>query len=590
MVGRGVAPVIRKATERTQAASPRLEIDGLTAADARFEGITLTASAGEIVGIYGLVGSGRSELAQTVFGLRKAASGRVRVDGRAVAINSPTQAVAAGIAYLPEDRLRQGIFRGLSVRANAVMSSLRQLQHGGLVGAAREREVAAAEIAKLDVRCRDDLQPIGELSGGNQQKVVLARWLLTRPAVLILDEPTRGVDVGAKAEIHRILRELAKRGTAIVMISSDLPEVMENSDRVLVFRAGRIAGQFDPTQATAEQVAAAALPEETQLAARSSARLRRGAARPWRSEIALAVAIAALMGLLAGTADSFMTADNLWGLLSTTALWTILSLGAAVIILSGAIDISLGSLLALSAAVGGLVLKLPYSPWVTVTAGVAAALAVGAAGGLLNAAISLWGRVHPIVVTLGTMTIFRGLLISLTGGAAITNLPGPFVRWSTSRYGGINASAALGAVVAVAVYMWLVRLRGGRYVVAYGASPTAARLVGISQRRAWLAAFGVGGLLAALAGVLELSQTGSLQSTTGKGYELQAIAAAVIGGVSITGGRGSVIGVCLGALLISLIHNMLVLWQVSANYETLVTGGLLLAAVLSDLLWRRFER
>jgi ribose/xylose/arabinose/galactoside ABC-type transport system permease subunit len=114
--------------------------------------------------------------------------------------------------------------------------------------------------------------------------------------------------------------------------------------------------------------------------------------------------------------------------------------------------------------------------------------------------------------------------------------------------------------------------------------------VGISQRRAWLTSFGVGGLLAALAGVLELSQAGSLQSTTGRGYELQAIAAAVIGGVSIAGGRGSVVGVCLGALLISLIHNMLVLWQVSANYEVLVSGGLLLIAILSDLLWRRFER
>jgi ribose/xylose/arabinose/galactoside ABC-type transport system permease subunit len=188
------------------------------------------------------------------------------------------------------------------------------------------------------------------------------------------------------------------------------------------------------------------------------------------------------------------------------------------------------------------------------------------------------------------MTVFRGLLISLTGGAAITNLPGPFVRWSSGRYGGINASAALGAAVAVAVYLWLVRLRSGRYVVAYGSSLTAARLVGISQRRAWLTSFGVGGLLAALAGVLELSQAGSLQSTTGRGYELQAIAAAVIGGVSIAGGRGSVVGVCLGALLISLIHNMLVLWQVSANYEVLVSGGLLLIAILSDLLWRRFER
>jgi ribose/xylose/arabinose/galactoside ABC-type transport system permease subunit/ABC-type branched-subunit amino acid transport system ATPase component len=506
-------------------------------------------------------------------------------------IESPLQAVQAGLAYLPEDRLRQGIFRGLSVRANAVVSALGDLQRGWLAGAARERRATDAEIARLGIRCRDAEQPIGELSGGNQQKVILGRWLLTRPAVLILDEPTRGIDVGAKAELHRLLRELADTGTAIVLISSDLPEVLEHSDRVVVFRAGRVAGTFDPTQATAEQVAAAALPEETATAdAPVDLSRRRRAARPWRSEMALALAIVALSGVLSGSTEAFLTTDNLWGLLATTAMWTILSLGAAVIILAGAIDISLGSLLALSAGMGGLVLELPYSPAVTIPAGIALALATGAACGAFNAALSLWGRVHPIVVTLGTMTIYRGLLISLTGGTAITGLPAQFAGWSTGRYGGINASAALGAVTATLVYLWLAHLRSGRFVVAYGASPTAARLVGISQARAWLTAFGVGGLLAALAGVLELSQAGSLQSTTGSGYELQAIAAAVIGGVSISGGRGSVGGVCLGALLLSLIHNALVLWQVSANYERLVIGGLLLCAVLLDLAWRRLER
>ncbi|MEX2114872.1 MAG: ATP-binding cassette domain-containing protein [Pirellulales bacterium] len=592
MVGRGGTTSARTAPLRQpQHGLLRLQIDRLSAADGRFTDISLGVRAGEIVGIYGLIGSGRSELAQTIFGLRTAAGGSVRIDGRPVAIASPAQAVAADLAYLPEDRLHQGIFRGLSVRANMVVSALGRMQRGWLTSSARERQATAAELSKLGIKCRDAEQPIGELSGGNQQKVVLGRWLLTRPAVLILDEPTRGVDVGAKAEIHRILRTLANEGTAIVLVSSDLPEVMENSDRVVVFRAGRVAGTFDPAHSTAEQVAAASLPDE---ALRSGAPVgsprRTRAVRPWRSEVALAAAVCALIGLLIGTTDSFLTADNLWGLLATTALWTILSLGAAVIILAGAIDISLGSLLALSAGVGGLVLKLPYSPWLTIPAGIAAALATGAAGGFFNAAVSLWGRVHPIVVTLGAMTIYRGLLIALTGGAAITGLPGPFVRWSTGRYWGVNASALLGAVAAIGVYLWLAHFRGGRCVVAYGASPTAARLVGISHARAWLSAFAVGGVLAALAGVLELSQTGSLQSTTGRGYELQAIAAAVIGGVSISGGRGSVGGVCLGALLISLIHNTLVLWQVSANYETLVAGAMLLIAVLADLAWRRFER
>jgi simple sugar transport system permease protein len=182
------------------------------------------------------------------------------------------------------------------------------------------------------------------------------------------------------------------------------------------------------------------------------------------------------------------------------------------------------------------------------------------------------------------------LLITLTGRQSITDLPDAFVGWSNARFLGANGSAVLGVAVAAAMYLWLARRRGGRYVMATGASPTAARLVGISRTRSWLAAFGAGGILAALAGLLELSQTGSLQSSTGAGYELVAIAAAVIGGVSISGGRGSVGGVCLGALLLSLIYNALVLWEVSRYHYSLVTGGLLLAAVLVDLAWRRMER
>jgi ribose/xylose/arabinose/galactoside ABC-type transport system permease subunit len=188
------------------------------------------------------------------------------------------------------------------------------------------------------------------------------------------------------------------------------------------------------------------------------------------------------------------------------------------------------------------------------------------------------------------MTVYRGLLIGLSGGETIGGFPKAFVAWSNWQIVGISAAAAVGAVTALAVHVWLARLRSGRHLVALGSSPAAARLVGISRRRAWLAAFGAGGMLAALAGLVELSQTGSMQSGMGAGYELQAIAAAVIGGVSISGGRGSVIGVCLGALLLSLIYNALVLWQISGYHYALVTGLMLLAAVLADLGWRRIQR
>jgi ribose/xylose/arabinose/galactoside ABC-type transport system permease subunit len=304
----------------------------------------------------------------------------------------------------------------------------------------------------------------------------------------------------------------------------------------------------------------------------------------------LALTVAAMFLVLGFSTETFFSSDNLRGLLASASLLSILSLGAAGIILGGGIDISLGSLLALSAGVGGMVLKLPYHPAAIFPAAIAAGLAIGTLGGLLNATLTLAGRVHPIVVTLGTMTIFRGLLILLTGGDSITDLPRAFTNWSTTPVLGVNGSVALGALVALTASVCLERLRVGRHILALGSSPSAARLVGISKSRTWLVSFAAGGFLAALAGLLELSQTGAVQSGTGTGYELQAIAAAVIGGVSISGGRGSVLGVCLGALLLSLIYNAVVLWQISGHHYALVTGGLLLVAVLADRVWRRIER
>jgi ribose/xylose/arabinose/galactoside ABC-type transport system permease subunit len=459
-----------------------------------------------------------------------------------------------------------------------------------LASAGRERAATREQVAALAIGCRDSEQPAGQLSGGNQQKVVLGRWLLTRPGVLILDEPTRGIDVASKAEIHQLIRRLALEGTAVVMISSDLPEVMEHADRIVVFREGQVAREFDPGGTTPEGVAAAALPDASSRGAVMKSRGVRRARRTLASETALAVAIGLLCVILMLTTDTFATSDNLWRLLASGSMWCILSLGAAAVILAGGIDISLGSLVALSAGVAGVVLKWPYAPEVTIPLAVLAALATGTAGGLCNAALALAGRIHPIVVTLGTMTIYRGLLISLSGGQTIAQLPEEFTAWSNARIVGVNGSVALCAAIVAAVYLWLGHFRSGRHLVALGASESAARLVGISKWRVWLAAFGAGGLLSACAGLVELSQTGSLQSGMGTGYELQAIAAAVIGGVSIAGGRGSVVGVCLGALLLSLIYNALVLWQISGYHYALVSGMLLLAAVLVDLFWRRVER
>ena len=254
MVGRPAAtlaasPSDARASSPTGQAGPvRFQVSSFTDRGGRFRQLDLEARAGEIVGIYGLVGAGRSEFARAVFGLRPA-GGLVRIDGNRCAIGRPREALNAGIAYVPEDRLSQGLCPGLPVRSNAVLSTLQRWTRGFLASRTREQQATRQIAGQLEVRYRSTEQPVQQLSGGNQQKVVLGRWLLAQPKILILDEPTRGVDVGAKAEIHRHLRRLAGEGCAILLISSELPEVLEHSDRVVVFREGEIAGEFDPGQA-----------------------------------------------------------------------------------------------------------------------------------------------------------------------------------------------------------------------------------------------------------------------------------------------------------------------------------------------------
>jgi rhamnose transport system ATP-binding protein len=217
----------------------------------------LTVRAGEIVGLAGLVGSGRSELAHTIFGVTPAEGGEIKIRGQVVDIRSPAQARALGIGYVPEDRGTQGLVRAMTVRENFSLAALGKVAFGGFIDRASERRLAGDGVKRFAVKASSLEQVAGKLSGGNQQKIVLGKWLANQPKLLILDEPTRGIDVGAKAEIHRLMGELAAQGLAILMISSELPEVLGMSDRVLVMREGHIVAEFPREEATQEVVGAA---------------------------------------------------------------------------------------------------------------------------------------------------------------------------------------------------------------------------------------------------------------------------------------------------------------------------------------------
>lgn len=235
-----------------------LEVQGLSRAGA-FAGVSFHVRRGEIVALAGLVGAGRTEVARAIFGIDAFDSGTVRFEGREVRFRSPREALDAGVAYLPEDRQRHGLILPLPVTQNLSLVVLRELARWGWLLRERERELAAAQAERLGVRGPGLSAPVRSLSGGNQQKVLVGKFLAARPKLLLLDEPTRGVDVGAKAEIHRLIMDFAGRGLGILIISSELPEVLALADRVLVMRAGRIAAEFDRAAASEEAVMAAAV-------------------------------------------------------------------------------------------------------------------------------------------------------------------------------------------------------------------------------------------------------------------------------------------------------------------------------------------
>jgi len=251
MVGRAV-DIFPK--EKVEIGEPVLEIRHLSG-KGMVEGVSFSARKGEIVGLAGLVGAGRTELARIICGVEKRIDGQILLDGREADIRSPSDAVRLGIGLVPEDRKGQGLVLKMDVRENVTLAILPRLARWlGAISRREQREVAAHYVDALSIATPSLAQLVENLSGGNQQKVVLAKWLSAHPRVLIMDEPTRGIDVGAKAEVHALMSQLAGEGIGIIMISSELPEILSMSDRVIVMCQGRITGEFRPEETTQEEI------------------------------------------------------------------------------------------------------------------------------------------------------------------------------------------------------------------------------------------------------------------------------------------------------------------------------------------------
>jgi rhamnose transport system ATP-binding protein len=252
MVGREISAVFPK--REVPLGETVIELREVSNCAAGLRDISFGVRSGEILGVAGLVGSGRTELAETLFGLNPADSGEILIGGTLARITSPAQAIELGIGYVPEDRRQHGVVLKLPIASNTSLANLKIVSRHGLIDSDKEGRLALSYLQQLRIKAPSVYTETGALSGGNQQKVALARWLATNPRILILDEPTQGVDVGSKSEIHGLMMDLAERGLAIIMISSELPEILGMSDRIAVMHQGKIAGVLSRQQATQQKI------------------------------------------------------------------------------------------------------------------------------------------------------------------------------------------------------------------------------------------------------------------------------------------------------------------------------------------------
>ncbi len=567
----------------------------------RLQGVSLSVRRGEIVGLAGLVGAGRSDFLLALAGaLERPVSGRILLAGGDYRPSTPAAARDAGIVLLPEERKSQAIFPDLDVAANVTVSALARVSRLGWIDAPRERETARRVTADTGVRAASMAAPIATLSGGNQQKTVLARCLFASPKVLLLDEPTRGIDLAAKADIYQLLRRLSSEGFGILLCSSEMSEILTQCHRVVVFREGRVTAKLEREEATEERVLAAAAGASAEDAGRApdpdlksggeppgrppgGPRLGRGLAR-FKSAFGLAAVLllAILFSPVRNGRPVFLDLGNLTDILRQVAEKGILAVGMTAVIVSGGIDLSVGSILALSATLtawflmhGGLGLA----------AAAAAVLLAGAFWGAVNGlAVARW-RLQPFIATLATMSAARGVARYVSGGTAIplgfgaSGAPESVRAIAGVLVPYVPVPALLFVASVVAMHFYLSRTRAGRYLYAIGDNETAARLSGV--RVAWHKAsvYVIAAVLASLAGIVHCAQLEQGNPNDGIAYELDAIAAVVIGGTSLTGGVGTVGGTLVGVLIIGVINNSMGLNNVDANLQLILKGAIILGAV-----------
>lgn len=569
-----------------------LEVEGLSRKGA-FDDVGFQLRAGEILGFGGLVGSGRTEIARVLFGIDQPTSGSITVDGKLVDLRSAAEAMDHGIAYVSEDRIGQSLVMDFSILDNASLTVLGEATSSGMMSRSKELRLAEPILDRLRLRFSSYGQPVSSLSGGNQQKVVLSKWLATKPRILILDEPTQGIDVQAKADVHAMMADLASQGMAIILISSELPELLGMSDRMIVLREGRICGRFERDEATQEKIISAATAPivqkaEADLSAKAAQASGLGAhSNPMaalfaRREFGLVAAMLAVIIPISVLNIRMLSGANLSALAMDAGLLMIVAVAQMLVLITRSIDLSVAAIIGLAAY--GAASTLHAHPDIGVAGGVFLACGIGLVAGIVNGLVITYGRVPAIVVTLGTMSVFRGLNSIWAGGTQVSadQVPQSWLDMTSANVLGVPAIILI-AIATLLVAGYALRYTSvGRELYAIGSNPEGARLIGIPARARILLAFAIAGLLAGFDGALWASRYATVDARVAYGFELTVIAAVVVGGVAVRGGSGTVLGVAAGALLLLVINNGLTLVRIDPLWLQGVYGLVILIAIGID--------
>ncbi|MCZ4254202.1 ATP-binding cassette domain-containing protein [Sulfitobacter sp. G21635-S1] len=583
MIGRDVESEYPAKAGRIEP-DPVLVVDGLSG-DA-FEDISFVANRGEIVGFAGAEGNGQREALRAIAGLEASHSGTVTCKGKAVDVTEPRHAIRSGVLCLSADRAGESIFPDLGVRKNMTLPRLRDFARRGLLSNRQEQDHAATMRDEFGVVTATLETPISGLSGGNQQKVVLARSFRTDAKAVLIDEPTQGVDAGARHDIYQAIRTNLREDGALVINSSDAQELAGICDRVLVFSRGRIVAELTGQDVNEEQIVSSFLrardaKQAGDTAAGMMSRVFRtlisGSNIWWVPLVFLAALTLIVGGYAALQTDVFLRHVNIRYILLATAPAAMVAMAQLHVLLVRGLDVSVGSMMSLTVVAASFMIAFQMPIGMQIL-GVLGCLAIGAVVGLINGTLVRFANINAVITTIAMLSVLQG--------AALLGRPTPagmisqeFTGLLRERIGFLPISIFVLLGVAIAFDFWLHRTRSGLEAKAVGFREVAAQRNGVRVDRVHVRAYVLAALMATVAGFFLGSEVGVGAPTVGANYALTSIAAAVLGGAALSGGRGSFVGALFGALFFALMVNVITLLGLSTSFGIIASGAMTLFAI-----------